>query len=81
MNQTNLVRVFIDPKRKEEANAYGTYELALVIEQQRDLYRIVVNEKECMAKVSGKMMYQALTPKAFPSVGDWVMVENINDIA
>lgn len=81
MNQSNLIRIFVDPNRMEEARRYESYQLALVIEQQRDLYRVVVNHEEQMAKVSGKMMYQALTPKAFPSVGDWVMVEDANDIA
>lgn len=81
MNQTNQVRIFVNEDRKNEAKAYHAYHLALVIEQQRDLYKIVLENEECLAKVSGKMMYQALTPKAFPSVGDWVMVENANDTA
>lgn len=81
MNQTNQVRIFVSEDRMNEAKAYNAYDLALVIEQQRDLYKIVFQNEECLAKVSGKMIYQALTPKAFPSVGDWVMVENANDMA
>jgi len=81
MNQTNQLRIFASEDRMNEAKTYGAYDLALVIEQQRDLYKVVYHNEVLQAKVSGKMMYQALSPKAFPSVGDWVMVENADDMA
>ena len=81
MNQINEYRVFIDPKRLNEANMFRDFELALVIEQQRDLYKIVVGNQERLAKVSGKMMYHISTPQGFPSVGDWVMVEDADDFS
>ncbi|MBU1094131.1 MAG: ribosome small subunit-dependent GTPase A [Firmicutes bacterium] len=81
MNQTNQVRIFVNKDRMNESKAFESLEIALVIEQQKDLYKIIVQNEVRFAKVSGKMMYQALTPKAFPSVGDWVMVESAYDIA
>lgn len=81
MNQTRPPRIFASEERLKEALSYQPYELALVIEQQKDLYRVITNEIVKTAKVSGKMMYQATSPKAFPSVGDWVMVENAESMA
>ena len=81
MDQTNQIRIFANEARLNEAKSYEPYELAMVTEQQREIYTILLNGRFINAKVSGKMMYQATSPKAFPSVGDWVMVENVGDIA
>lgn len=81
MDQNNQIVTFANDNRINEARAYENFELALVIEQQRDLYKIRSHDRESLAKVSGKLMYEALTPQAFPSVGDWVMVENADDMA
>lgn len=81
MNQTSNPRIFANEERLKEALAYQPYALGLVIEQQKDLYRIMTDETFKNAKVSGKMIYQATSPKAFPSVGDWVMVENAEHMA
>jgi len=58
-----------------EASLYPELHLARVLSQYRDLYKIVTEEGEALAEVSGKFRYEASSPSDFPAVGDYVMVD------
>lgn len=45
-----------------------------VISEYRGLYSLITEEKELPAKVSGKMIYEALGRADYPAVGDWVVL-------
>lgn len=49
--------------------------IARIILQEKGLYRLVSENGEKLAKVSGKFRYQTVTPSDFPAVGDFVMVD------
>ena len=57
------------------ASGYPEYELGRVISQEKDIYRVVMDKEECMARVSGKFRYNVSAISEFPSVGDFVLVE------
>lgn len=57
------------------ASGYPEYELGRVISQEKDLFRVVMDKEECMARVSGKFRYIVSAISEFPSVGDFVLVE------
>ena len=57
------------------ASGYPEYELGKVISQEKDLFRVVMDKEECMARVSGKFRYNVSAISEFPSVGDFVLVE------
>ena len=57
------------------ASGYPVYELGRVISQEKDLFRVVMDKEECMARVSGKFRYNVSAISEFPSVGDFVLVE------
>ena len=57
------------------ASVYPEYELGRVISQEKDLFRVVMDKEECMARVSGKFRYNVSAISEFPSVGDFVLVE------
>lgn len=58
------------------ASVYPEYELGRVISQEKDLFRLVMDKEECMARVSGKFRYNVSAISEFPSVGDFVLVEH-----
>ena len=79
MEKTRIENVSILLERHEEAKTYFPLNLARIVNQQKERYTIDLNGSLVNAKVSGKMMYQALDAKDFPSVGDFVMVDGEHD--
>lgn len=59
----------------ELAAEYPQYELGRVVSQEKDFFRVVTNEQECAARVSGKFKYEVSSVSEFPAVGDFVLVE------
>ena len=59
----------------ELAAEYPQYELGRVVSQEKDFFRVVTNEQECAARVSGKFRYEVSSVSEFPAVGDFVLVE------
>lgn len=57
--------------RQRDFDFKSGYAPARVVEQQRGLYRVVVETGEYAAHVSGRLIYDA-GPGALPAVGDWV---------
>jgi ribosome biogenesis GTPase len=55
--------------------------LARVTEQHRDLYKVVSEKGELQAGVSGNFIYRANDNSDFPAVGDWVMIDRLDDSA
>lgn len=58
----------------EEAKNYTNLKLARIIAQYKGLYKIVTEDKESLAEISGKMRYETKELIKFPAVGDYVMV-------
>lgn len=58
------------------ASVHPEYELGRVISQEKDLFRLVMDKEECMARVLGKFRYNVSAISEFPSVGDFVLVEH-----
>lgn len=59
----------------QEAACYGGLFPARVTEQHRELYKVLGEQGEMAATVSGKLAYGAEDPAAYPAVGDWVMID------
>lgn len=75
MNYIKLEEIgFTDPF-KQEANQYEGLYAARVSSQHKDLYKVITENGEIQAKVSGKMNYSAQGSADYPAVGDWVMVD------
>ena len=56
------------------AQSESTLRLARVLIQHRSLYRVVTEEGESAAEVSGRFRHEALSPADYPAVGDFVLV-------
>ena len=73
LNQLNLFGV--SQRFLTEAASYSEYQLARVIAQHRGGYKIVTEQTEMLAEISGKLRYGAQELAQYPTVGDYVMVD------
>ncbi len=75
---TNLKNYGLNERFEQEATMYADLFVARVTEQHRDLYRVICEQGEIGASVSGKLAYHADNQTSFPAVGDWVMIDRVN---
>lgn len=61
-----------------EASLYPQLTLARVIAQYRGQYKLITEEGECLAEISGKLRYATSELAKFPAVGDLVMIAHEN---
>lgn len=66
-----------------EAEGYENLSLARVIAQYKGLYKIITEQGEQLAQVSGALRHQTTDIAMYPAVGDFVMISNqvINEMA
>lgn len=57
---------------------YSMYYLGRVVVEQRSVYKVMTEEGEVLARVSGKMSYDATDYSDYPAVGDWVALDRDN---
>ncbi len=58
---------------------YANLFIARVTEQRREQYKVITEHGELSAVVSGKLAYHADGKTGFPAVGDWVMIDRMED--
>ncbi|MCI6041214.1 MAG: ribosome small subunit-dependent GTPase, partial [Clostridiales bacterium] len=79
MNQLNDYGV--SERFLTEATLYPNYQLARVIAQHRGKYKIVTEQAERLAEISGKLRYATEELAQYPTVGDYVMVDMLPEFA
>lgn len=81
MNKNNLYNLGLSERFENEASIYDdNLHLARVAVQHKDMYKVITEEGEAIAEVSGKFRNEAFGTESFPAVGDWVMVDRLNDL-
>ncbi len=60
----------------EQATQYESLHLARISFQSKDIYRVIINNQEILAELSGKFRHEATT---YPAVGDYVMIDRQSD--
>lgn len=58
-----------------EASLYPDLRIGRIVSQHKDLYRVVTEDEELLAEVSGKYRFEAKHLSDFPAVGDFVMLD------
>jgi len=58
-----------------ESNLYEKYTVGRVTSQDKGLYKVVTENGEKKAEVSGKFRYNSINLTAYPAVGDFVMLD------
>jgi len=79
MNSSDLKKYGLDCHFEQEAASFEGMFLARVTEQHRHFYTVVGREGELQAGASGKLIHSAYDSSGFPAVGDWVMVDRMDD--
>ncbi|WP_110113320.1 ribosome small subunit-dependent GTPase A [Bacillus sp. CGMCC 1.16541] len=51
------------------------YTIGRVTLEHKRLYRVVTDQGELLAEVSGKFRFESLSRQMFPTVGDWVVIK------
>ncbi|NCA92454.1 ribosome small subunit-dependent GTPase A [bacterium] len=73
----NIEKYCVNERFINEAKLYPQYCLARVVSQYKNMYKIVTDEGECFAEVSGKYRHEVTELREYPAVGDFVMINPI----
>jgi ribosome biogenesis GTPase len=80
MNKINLYDIGLSERYTGEALMYeDKFYLARVSVQYKDMYRVITERGEIQAEVSGKLSYTASVAADYPAVGDWVLVDRVDE--
>ena len=79
MSYSNLENIGLSQAVFAEASCYEGLFVGRVVSQYKDLYKVVTEKGELTAKVSGKFRYTVKTFLDYPAVGDFVMVDRLQD--
>ncbi|QQS38809.1 ribosome small subunit-dependent GTPase A [Candidatus Woesebacteria bacterium] len=55
------------------------YTIARVIAEYKEAYRVISNNGEFLAKITGKQIFNATKREDYPAVGDWILITELND--
>ena len=80
MNNKNLLELGLNEGYVNEASIYNeSFYLGRVSVQYKDIYRVVTEEGEVLARVSGKLSYSSNSTLDYPVVGDWVLLDRTDN--
>ncbi|WP_061996974.1 ribosome small subunit-dependent GTPase A [Clostridium sp. ATCC 25772] len=80
MNIVNLKDIGLNEKYMMEAKIYDkNLYIGRVSFQHKNIYKVITEEGEIKAEVSGKFSYSSFDNVDYPVVGDWVLVDRKND--
>jgi ribosome biogenesis GTPase len=79
MNHIDLIDLGLSERFEQQASLFEGLYLARVLEQHRDIYKVICENGELKAKVSGKLSYNTCDNTDYPVVGDWVMIDRTGD--
>lgn len=79
MYDCNLKKYGLTDRFVQEAALYEGLFLARISEQHHDIYKVVSEQGELRASVSGRFAYDTNADTDFPAVGDWVMIDRLDD--
>jgi len=55
------------------------FPVARIIAEYKEAYRVKTTDSEYLAKITGKQMFNALSRKDYPAVGDWVTITDLGE--
>jgi ribosome biogenesis GTPase len=79
MKKIDLQRIGLTKELAAEAEAYTSLYPGRVSSQTKELYRVITEDGEMTAVVSGKFRFQVRTQAGYPVVGDFVLVDRTDN--
>ncbi len=76
MKNVNLYDIGLTESYVKEAGMYdNNLYLARVSLQHKNMYKVIAEDGEIQAEISGKLNYSADASEDYPAVGDWVLLD------
>lgn len=79
MNKISLKNLGLSERFINESSLYKDLIVGRVTSQYKGLYKVSTENGEVKAQVSGKFRYNAVNVSDFPAVGDFVMLDKVED--
>lgn len=79
MKKIDMDNIGLSQRFITESTLYASYYIGRVISQYKDLYKVVTENGELTAEISGKFRFDAKTLSDYPAVGDFVMLDRNED--
>ena len=79
MTKINMENIGLSQRFINESSLYSSYYIGRVTSQYKDLYKVVTENGELTAEISGKFRFDAKTLSDYPAVGDFVMLDRNED--
>lgn len=79
MNKINMKNIGLSERFIAEATLYEGLYIGRVISQYKGLYKVVTEIGELTGEVSGKFRFNTNTVSDYPAVGDFVMIDRVNN--
>lgn len=75
MNKINMEKLGFNDRFLAESILYPDLYVGRVFSQYKDLYKVMCENEQVTAEVSGKFRFDAKSPSDYPAVGDFVMLD------
>lgn len=80
MTKSNMDKLGLNSLFEQEAALYKELYLARVSAQHKDFFMLVTASGEVRAQAAGKLQLYGKESQDYPAVGDWVMVDRIDNL-
>lgn len=81
MKKINMENIGLSQRFINEAALYPELFVGRVASQYKNFYRVITEQGELLAEVSGKFCFEVKTKADYPAVGDFVMLDRAEDRA
>jgi len=80
LNKINLYNLGLNERYVQEAAMYEkNLYIGRVSVQHKEIYKVITEDGEILAEISGKLNYSSKTAIDYPAVGDWVLIDRTTD--
>lgn len=81
LTKVNLMDLGLDKSYIQESIIYSKdLYLARISMQHKNIYSVITEQGEILAEISGKFKHGIISLGEFPAVGDWVLVDRVNNL-
>ncbi|KEF35913.1 ribosome small subunit-dependent GTPase A [Schinkia azotoformans MEV2011] len=79
MNKIDMKNIGLTERFILEANQYKGFYIGRISSQSKNLYKVLTEKGEIKANISGKLRHSVIELSEYPAVGDFVMVDRVDN--
>lgn len=80
MNVMNMQHIGLTERFKQESTLYNNLKVGRISSQYKDMYKVITDNIEVFAEISGKFRFEARSLSDYPAVGDFVMLDRMDNL-